>query len=146
MPFISLTRLRVRSFLYLPLFVWKALASARQAERTPGFLGGRIVREARNTFWTLTAWQDAAAMKSFRDTGTHREVMPKLLHWCDEASVAHWDQQSTELPEWPEAYRRMVAEGRASKVNKPSQAHIAKRIVEPRLNGHEGRVLKGSNG
>lgn len=84
-------------------------------------------------------------MKSFRDTATHRAVMPKLLDWCDEASIAHWEQQHVEMPKWPEAYRRMVAEGRASKVNQPSQAHLEKQIVEPRLSGNEGRVLKSAN-
>lgn len=145
MPFISVTRLRLRSLLYLPPFIWKALASARQAERTPGFLGGRLVNEARSTFWTITAWQDAAAMKSYRDTGAHRSVMPRLLGWCDEASIVHWEQENSEIPEWPAAYRRMVAEGRPSKVNKPSPAHLAKQIAEPRLKGKEGRVLKPSN-
>ncbi len=145
MPLISVTRLRVRSIRYLLQFVWQALASGRQAERAPGFLGGRIVREARNTFWTVTAWNDIAAMKAFRDVGVHRGVMPKLLDWCDEASVVHWDQESSQLPDWPEAYRRMVSEGRPSKVNRPSQAQIAKQIAEPRLHGDEGKKLTPSN-
>jgi hypothetical protein len=143
MPVISVTRLRVRSFLYLPQFVWNALASARQAEASPGFLNGRIVREARNTFWTVTAWEDTGAMRAYRDSGVHRGVMPKLQKWCDEASVAHWEQPGAELPTWPEAYRRMQADGRLSKVSAPSPAHLAKQVPEPRLSGSEGRQLTG---
>jgi|HubBroStandDraft_2_1064218.scaffolds.fasta_scaffold08594_4 hypothetical protein len=131
MPFISVTRLRVRSFFYLPQFVWRAMQSSRQAERTPGFLGGKILREARNTFWTVTVWQDAAAMNAFRVSGTHLAAMPKLLSWCDEASVANWIQDSTELPIWAEAYRRMVQEGKPSKVNHPSPAQKANQIPAP---------------
>jgi hypothetical protein len=145
MALISVTRLRVRSIRYLLQFFWQALASTRQAERAPGFLGGRIMREAGNTFWTVTAWNDLAAMKAYRDAGAHRGAMPRLLDWCDEASVVHWDQESSQLPDWPEAYRRMVSEGRLSKVKQPSQAHIAKQIPQPRLNGDEGKKLKPAN-
>ncbi len=145
MPFISVTRLRIRSIRYLLQFVWQALASARQAARAPGFLGGRIVRKARNTFWTVTAWNDFAAMKAYRDAGTHRGAMPKLQGWCDEASIVHWDQESSQLSDWPEAYRRMVSEGRQSKVKQPSQAQTAKQIAEPRLHGDEGKKLTLSN-
>ena len=34
-------------------------------------------------------WTDEAAMKSFMESGAHRTITPKLLEWCDEASVAH---------------------------------------------------------
>src|SRR6202167_5201391 len=123
MPFISITRLRVNSLLSLPAFLWQTLGSLRQSQRSRGFLGGRVLREARNTFWTVTAWDDDAAMNAFRTAGAHGQAMPKLLDWCDEASVAHWIQPTTELPTWLEAHRRMLAEGRLSKVSHPSPAH-----------------------
>ena len=132
MPFISVTRLRVRSLFYLPAFIWQAMGSLRQSQRSRGFLTGRVLHEARNTFWTVTAWDDDAAMNAFRTSGAHREAMPKLLEWCDEASVAHWIQPNAELPSWLEAHRRMVAEGRLSKVNHPSPAQVAKEIPAPR--------------
>ena len=44
----------------------------------------------------------------------------QLAEWCDEASVVHWTQETADLPEWHEAHRRMVAEGRASRVRHPS--------------------------
>jgi heme-degrading monooxygenase HmoA len=116
MPFISLTRLRVRSWRYLPQFIWHALKTGRQAERSAGFVGGKLLREVRNTFWTVTAWEDEAAMRAYRNAGAHRAVMPRLLDWCDEASVAHWSQDSTDIPDWQELHRRMVETGRPSKV------------------------------
>jgi heme-degrading monooxygenase HmoA len=141
MPFISITRLRVRSLLYLPPFLWHAIRSMRQAQRAPGFLGGKTLREARNAFWTLTAWQDAAAMNAFRISGAHRLAMPKLLSWCDEASVAHWTRESPELPTWPEVHRRMIQEGKPSKVNYPSADQNAYRIPAPEP-GHRDQILK----
>jgi len=141
MLLISLTRLRVRSFRYLLQFVWQALKTARQAERASGFLGGRLLREARNTFWTITAWEDEAAMRAYRNAGAHRAVMPRLLNWCDEAAVAHWSQETSALPEWREAHQRLVKEGKSSKVNHPSPAHVANHIAEPQPSRVE-RILK----
>ena len=68
-------------------------------------------------------------MRAYRNTGAHFRAMPKLLRWADEASFVHWQQDSPRLPEMEEALRRIVAEGRLSKVNHPSRAHAAKRIA-----------------
>jgi len=57
--------------------------------------------------------------------------MPRLLEWCDEASIVHWLQESAELPSWDEAHRRIQQEGRRSKVNHPSAAHLAYEIPSP---------------
>lgn len=142
MAFISLTRLRIRSWLYMPQFAWRTLQSTRQVQRAAGFLSGRLLREANNAFWTLTAWESEAAMRAYRSSGPHLAAMPKLLDWCDEASVAHWEQHDAELPDWAEAHRRMVAEGRMSKVRCPSAAQEAKRIPPPSNTNREGRDLK----
>ncbi len=64
MAFISVTRLRVRSIFYLPQFIWQVFKTTRQAERAPGFLGGRLMRDQKNAFWTLTTWDDEAAMRA----------------------------------------------------------------------------------
>jgi hypothetical protein len=141
MPFISVTRLRVRSWRYLPQFVWHALKTGRQAERADGFVGGRLLREVSNTFWTVTAWEDETAMRAYRNAGAHRAVMPRLLDWCDEASVVHWNQDVLELPDWLEAHRRMVEEGRPSMVKHPSPAQESKHIPAPRP-GRIERILE----
>jgi len=132
MAFISVTRLRVRSLRYLPAFLWRTQSSVRQAQRAAGFIGGRVLVEARWTFWTTTAWEDEAAMRAFRGSGAHKAVMPKLLEWCDEASVAHWRQDGPEVPDWQSAHQQMITSGRPSKVNHPSEAHDGNRIPAPR--------------
>ena len=138
MIFISITRLRVRLWIFLPVFVWRAGQSMTQTERAAGFIQGRVMREATNAFWTVTAWENDAAMNEFRVSGAHRMAMPKLMEWCDEASIAHWTQDSAELPSWAEAHRRMVAEGHLSKVKHPSAAQVAKEIPAPRA----GRIAR----
>jgi heme-degrading monooxygenase HmoA len=131
--FISVTRLRVRAFWFLPGFIYYALRSAKQAKGSPGNLGVNLLRDAHNTFWTATAWQDEAAMRAFMMATPHRSAMGKLAEWCDEASVVHWTQETAELPAWDEAHRRLVAEGRASRVRHPSAAHQAFQIPAPKF-------------
>jgi heme-degrading monooxygenase HmoA len=89
MPFVSITRLRVRSWRYLPGFFVAALRSRWQARNASGNLAVSVLRETDNTFWTRSLWVDEAAMKAFMASGAHRAIMPRLLEWCDEASVTH---------------------------------------------------------
>jgi Domain of unknown function (DUF3291) len=133
MKLISVTRLRLRSMRYLPNFIWLTILSFLQTKRASGNLKVQLWQDTRLTFWTMTAWENEVAMRSFMTTGAHRRAMPKLLEWCDEASVVHWYQETTDLPDLKEAHRRMVAEGRISKVNNPSSAHISKQIAEPKI-------------
>jgi heme-degrading monooxygenase HmoA len=124
MPFVSITRLRVRSWQYLPAFFLAVFRSALQARYTKGNLGVSVMREARNnTFWTRSLWIDETAMKAFMVSGAHRSIMRHLLEWCDEASVAHWTEDSAQQPTWEEVHRRMLRDGRPSRVNHPSEAH-----------------------
>jgi len=141
MALISVTRLRVRSVFYLPQFFWHTFKVQRQAKSAPGMLGGRLMLEAHLVFWTATVWESDAAMRAFRSSGAHMRAMPKLLDWCDEASYVHWEQESAELPSWAEAHRRMVTDGKLSKVKNPSAAQSAKKFPEPRHGGSEGQRL-----
>lgn len=127
MAFNSITRLRLRSILTLPRFLAEARASANQAASSPGFISGALLPEGRLVFWTRSAWESEAAMKAYRDSGAHRAVMPKLLDWCDEARTAHW--QGDVATDWDEIFARMVAEGRTSRVRRPTMAHQEGRIA-----------------
>ena len=132
MVFVSLTRLRVRSIRFLPMFALDALRTQRQVQRAPGFKVGALLPDRRWTFWTMTAWDSQESMRRYMTTGAHKTAMPKLLHWCDEASVAHWEQESEALPGWEEADRRMRESGRVSKVRFPSPQHAELRYAIPR--------------
>jgi hypothetical protein len=69
MPFISVTRLRVRSWKYFPALLIAAFRSAVQARRANGNLAVSVLGEARNTFWTRSIWIDETAMKGFMVSG-----------------------------------------------------------------------------
>jgi hypothetical protein len=134
MALVSITRLRLRSWRFLPMFAWYVLRSARQAARAEGNLAAKLLREQRNTFWTSTLWAGEAAMKNFMTSGAHGKAMRKLVEWCDEAAVVHWTQESDELPTWPEAYQHLKKDGRRSKVNHPSAGHLAYQFPAPPVN------------
>jgi hypothetical protein len=130
MPLVSLTRLRLRSFLHLIPFAWTSNRISRQAARAPGFIAGQVYGDpARLTFWTATLWENEAAMKAFRGSGVHQAAMPRLADWCDEASVAHWNQPGSEVPDPEITLRRMQADGRPLRVRYPSPEHSAGKIA-----------------
>jgi hypothetical protein len=123
MPFVSVTRLRIRALRFLPGFLIQTVRTRSQVAAAPGFLTGALLPDRRWTFWTLTLWDSAESMRAYITTGAHRTAMPQLMHWCDEASVAHWNQADAILPGWTEAEARMRREGRPSKVRHPSADH-----------------------
>ncbi|WP_394787279.1 hypothetical protein [Rhodoferax sp.] len=49
--------------------------------------------------------------------------------------VQHWTQDTAEPPSWPEAYDRMVQQGRKSKVKYPSDAHLRFEVDRPVVRG-----------
>src|SRR5262245_54003902 len=120
MPCVAVTRLRIRSYRFLLPFLWHAWRSLRQAKQAAGNLGAKVRRAEGLAFWTLTAWQGDAAMRAYRSMRPHRDAMPKLVQWCDEAAVVHWEQASAEFPAWETAERHLADAGRVSKVNHPS--------------------------
>jgi hypothetical protein len=141
MAFVSITRLRVRSWRVLPGFLFYALRSAQQAARSEGNLAVKLLRDSHNTWWTSTSWDTESSMRKFMLMKPHATAMRKLLEWCDEAALVHWSQPDAALPAWDEAHRRMQSEGRTSKVLHPSPDHLAFRIAPPAAGGRgETRV------
>lgn len=135
MPFISVTRLRIRSIRFMPAFVLLTLRARSQVRRAAGFRSGSLLADRRWTFWTMTAWDSQESMRRYMSTGAHRIAMPRLLDWCDEASLVHWTQPEDALPSWTEADRRMRAAGRPSKVRNPSAEHARLGYRPPRVTG-----------
>jgi len=133
MAVVSITRLRLRSWRFLPGFMWSTWSSTRQLRSTTGFIQGRFANELLFGFWTMTIWSDLEAMHRFRDAGAHRVAMRKLLDWCDEASFVHWEADESRLPTVDEAHARLVKSGRTSKVKHPSASHSSGQCASTRV-------------
>jgi len=131
MPVVSVTRLRVRSLFFLPAFILTSIRISKQAQTAEGNLGVKLLRDKRNAFWTCTCWNSEESMKAFMLDGAHGLAMRKLLNWCDEAALAHWSQETEEMPTWADAHRNLLRRGRTSKVHHPSAAQKAFRIDPP---------------
>lgn len=119
---VSVTRLRLRSWRYLPAFILYTRRALGQARAAPGSMWVRVRGGRRLDFWTLTAWTDEASMMRYRNSGAHGKAMPKLKVWCDEASYAHWEQPDGPDVSWAEAERHLAEAGRLSHVRQPSLA------------------------
>ena len=128
--FVSVTRLRLRRWLFLPAFAVHAVRSNRQVGSSPGFVGGSLAYERSLGFWTVTVWADERAMKAFRNGGAHLKAMPRLSRWCDEASYVHWEQDDAAVPTAAVAFARLGESGRLSKIRHPSAAHGGGERVE----------------
>jgi hypothetical protein len=121
MPIAAVTRLRLRRWRFVPLFILAALRSRRQARASEGCMASDVRMQGARLFWTRTLWRDTNTMRAFMRSGAHGAVMPRLMHWCDEASLVHWERDS--LPDWDEAEARLRSDGRVSRVRHPSPAH-----------------------
>lgn len=117
---VSITRLRVRSIFLMPLFTYHAMRTSMQVQKAEGVLGAETRFEKNNVVWTKTIWSDETAMKKYRGSGAHQIAMRILSEMCSEASVTRWQQEDAELPTWEEAHRRILIEGKQSKVKHPS--------------------------
>jgi Domain of unknown function (DUF3291) len=141
MPFVSITRLRLRSALYLIPFFIHATRSSNQMVRDAHFLKGKTLLDKRLTFWTMSLWKDEAGMRAYRNSKAHKKAMPKLQYWCNEASIVHWTQEGDDYPGWLECYERMKTTGRISKVRHPSPDHANLQVPPPRESSKTERIL-----
>ena len=129
MPFISITRLKVKSILYLLRFILANETSAKQLIRTKGFIKGKELIDKNLTFWTLTMWENDISMNVFRNSSSHRKAMQQLPFLCSEASYFHWNQPDTKFPDWVSASERLLMEGKLTKVRNPSPDQIINKFA-----------------
>src|SRR4051812_28167891 len=102
MALFAVTRLHLRSTRFLPEFVWRSWRALSQARRADGCLAAMVRNQPGLVFWTCTVWRDVDAMRAFMKGGAHKSAMPKLLNWCSEASLVHWEEPLGSLPSWDE--------------------------------------------
>jgi hypothetical protein len=70
-------------------------------------------------------WESEEALRAYLRGSPHREAMPKLFPWCDEAVTTHWRVESNSLPSWDEAIGELQRGGRLLRVMYPSTEQLA---------------------
>ena len=124
----AVTRLRLRSWRFLIPFVIQASRARKQAANSLG-CHGVVTRKTRGlAFWTLSLWEDEARLSAFLTGSPHRDGMPKLFPWCDEAVTVHWRVESQRMPGWQEATLQLQRGGRLLRVKFPSRVQSERLI------------------
>jgi hypothetical protein len=131
MPFIVVTRLRLRDSAFFDEFFASAVAVVEQATNSEGNLGADVLAEANNTFWTRTAWKERGLMDAFVRSEPHVNTMGRLDEWCDEATFVDWEQASAGLPDRQEGYGHLIANGQVASLTNAADAHHARDFPSP---------------
>jgi len=102
---------------YLPLkgyrkvltLMRRSRAVPRQLASTPGLIGFTFrAKPLRHRFWTLSAWEDEAALTAFVGKAPHLDAMKVLGPFMGDAAFFRWSVKGHELPlRWDAALRRM---------------------------------------
>ena len=103
------TELRLNRWSALPAFGRHTVGSVRQLARTPGVLG-YSVRAAphRRTFWTLTVWEDRAAMAAYVRAEPHRSAMRWLTEDLGSFVSTSWTVAGDAgAPTWDDGLARL---------------------------------------
>jgi hypothetical protein len=131
MPVIVVTRLRLKDPALFDEFFASAVAVVEQAANSEGNFGADVLADANNTYWTRTAWQKHDLMDAFVGSEPHLRTMSRIDDWCDEATFVEWEQASADLPDWQDAYARLVTNGQGASLSNPTEAHHTRDFPAP---------------
>ena len=107
MAYVSVTGLKLKGPLHAPRFWWHAIRSMTQAQRAPGNMRAGA-RQINGVNFTISQWQDRAAMRRFMTSGAHAEAMrafPAI------ATGKTFGFESDSVPEWEEIYALWLEHG-----------------------------------
>jgi hypothetical protein len=105
---VLLSELPLRRFRDLGRFLLYTWRIRGQLKRAPGVLGySLLARPARRQFWTLSVWDDEAALQQFVFEDPHGQVMTDLSGRMGRTHFVRWRMRGAELPpRWPDALAR----------------------------------------
>ncbi|HEY1622816.1 MAG TPA: hypothetical protein VGG16_03380 [Streptosporangiaceae bacterium] len=89
--FVMGSRFELKSAWRSPAFLVHALRIWRQARRSPGILGVSLrAHPVAGVYWTLSAWTDEQALRTFAGTDPHRTIMRLARPWTKSATFRFW--------------------------------------------------------
>lgn len=110
MPYLTITRLRLKSRLMTPKFLAANEPIFQQLMQSEGYLDGKTLLDFGRGAWTISLWKDAESMKRFYQSGAHRAMMPLLDYYADEGANRTVEYGQYTLPSWKKA-RDILAAG-----------------------------------
>lgn len=106
--YISITGLRLKSFIHGPRFWWHAIASMRQAQSAADNVRSDA-RTINGVHHTLTVWQSRQAMHAYLTSGAHLKSLRVFKHIAT-GKVLGFDADT--VPDWEEAHSLWIERGR----------------------------------
>lgn len=123
MPFLAITRLKLKSVRQVPAFLRANEPSFQQAMASEGFMGGKALLDFSASAWTQTLWRDADCIRRFYLQGEHRQLMIQLNEFACEASTCSMEFAESRLPSWWQASRILQAKAHYSQALKTPSPH-----------------------
>ena len=93
-----LSYLPLNSAWHLPKLVLYSTRIRRQLRTSSGLIGYSLrARVAAKQFWTLSAWEDAAALQAFVAASPHVAIMKALAPYMGATRFVRWNVKGSEL-------------------------------------------------
>lgn len=133
MAYLSMTRLKLKSVIYLLPFSIQNEQVIRQLRTSHGFLKGKELATPSLSMWTATLWNSLEDLRAFYLSGSHKEAMKNINQWSSEAVSGHQEVDSNELPDWDNIRLQLLNVGHFANLKEPSFAHQKGIILKPRF-------------
>ena len=109
--YVSITGLRLNSFLYAPKFMYYAVPSMIQAQSAEG----NVMAQARNVdgvHHTLSVWEDRKSMLKYLRSSDHAKAMKIFDDIATGKTYGYEIDSAQEIPTWEEAVELYNTKGR----------------------------------
>lgn len=105
-----LSYLPLKSYWRVPQFLVYTAQVMRQLAGAQGLLGYSVLaRPLSKRFWTLSAWENEAALRAFVQYPPHVRLMAALAPHMGETKFVRWMVKGSQLPlRWDDALRRFA--------------------------------------
>ena len=103
-----LSYLPLKSYWRIPIFFFYTTQVMKQLAPADGVLGYSVLAHPLSKqFWTLSAWKDEAALRTFVHYPPHVRIMTALTPHMGETKFVRWIVKGSELPlSWDDALSR----------------------------------------
>lgn len=104
-----LSYLPLNRYSQIPLFMRYSMGIMKQIAGSPGAIGYSMRAQLfSRRFWTLSVWEDSAALMEFVSKAPHSESMKAMAPFMGHTKFTQWKVVGSALPlPWDEAIRRM---------------------------------------
>lgn len=133
MPYLTITRLRLKSRWMTPKFLIANEPIFQQLMNSDGYLDGKTLLDFGRGAWTLTLWKDAESMRNFYQSGAHRSMMPLLDHYADEGANRTVEVGQYTLPSWKKARDILAAGAKFSQLVRTDPSPNQLKQIIPKL-------------